>query len=50
MMSHESIEEGVFRTMYEGGGFVIVNYNDFPVDVDNVTVEAQSYVTGGEQL
>ncbi|WFA87067.1 DUF5696 domain-containing protein [Paenibacillus amylolyticus] len=50
MMSHESLEEGVFRTTYEGGGFVIVNYNDFPVEVDNDTVEAQSYVTGGEQL
>lgn len=50
MMSHESLEEGVFRTTYEGGGFVIVNYNDFPVKVDNDTVEAQSYVTGGEQL
>lgn len=30
MKSHESLAEGVFRTTYEGGGFAIVNYNDFP--------------------
>ncbi|MEK5059124.1 hypothetical protein BK126_00565 [Paenibacillus sp. FSL H7-0326] len=50
MKSHESLAEGVFRTTYEGGGFAIVNYNDFPVDVENYTVKALSYVTGGEQL
>ncbi|WP_366296034.1 DUF5696 domain-containing protein [Paenibacillus sp. AN1007] len=50
MISHETLAEGVFRTMYEGGGYVIVNYNDAPVNVENHTVEALSYVTGGEQL
>lgn len=50
MIAHESLSEGVFRTTYEGGRYVIVNYNDSPVEVDNHTVEALSYVTGGEQL
>lgn len=50
MITHESLSEGVFRTTYEGGGYVIVNYNDSSVEVENHTVEALSYVTGGEQL
>ncbi|WP_145407514.1 DUF5696 domain-containing protein [Paenibacillus xylanexedens] len=50
MIAHQPVSEGVFQTTYEGGGFVIVNYNDFPVEVENHTIEAQSYVTGGEQL
>ncbi|MGF6354880.1 hypothetical protein ABIE27_002794 [Paenibacillus sp. 4624] len=50
MIAHESLSEGVFRTTYEGGGYVIVNYNESPVEVENHTVEALSYVTGGEQL
>ncbi|MCM3132567.1 DUF5696 domain-containing protein [Paenibacillus polysaccharolyticus] len=50
MIAHESLSEGVFRTTYEGGRYVIVNYNDSPVEVDNHTVEALSYLTGGEQL
>lgn len=50
MIAHEQMDEGVFRTTYANGGFVIVNYNDFSVQVADRTVEAQSYVTGGEQL
>ncbi|MBT2770844.1 hypothetical protein J7J47_01185 [Halomonas sp. ISL-60] len=50
MISHEKLAEGVFQTIYENGGFAIVNYNDFPVQVADQTVEAKSYVTGGEQL
>ncbi|WP_434751178.1 DUF5696 domain-containing protein [Paenibacillus amylolyticus] len=50
MITHESLSEGVYRTTYEGGGYVIVNYNDSPVEVENHTLEALSYVTGGEQL
>lgn len=50
MKSHEALAEGVYRTTYDGGGFVIVNYNDFPVEVEGQSVEAQGYATGGEQL
>ncbi|QOS79033.1 hypothetical protein JNUCC31_30970 [Paenibacillus sp. JNUCC31] len=50
MISHEKLDEGVFQTSYENGGFAVVNYNDFPVQAAGQTVEAKSYVTGGEQL
>lgn len=50
MIAHESLSEGVFRTTYEGGGYVIVNYNNHPVELESHTVDARSYVTGGEQL
>ncbi|PQP81453.1 hypothetical protein C0Q44_23990 [Paenibacillus sp. PCH8] len=50
MISHDQLAEGVFRTTYANGRFVLVNYNDTSVHVENHTVEAQSYVTGGEQL
>ncbi|MFC4098217.1 DUF5696 domain-containing protein [Paenibacillus xanthanilyticus] len=46
---HEKLEEGVFKTVYENGYYVIVNYNRASVTVDGKTVEAESYVTGGEQ-
>lgn len=50
MVAHEKLAEGVFQTTYENGGFALVNYNDFPVQAAGRTVEAKSYVTGGEQL
>ncbi|MFP3435427.1 DUF5696 domain-containing protein, partial [Paraburkholderia sp. SIMBA_061] len=28
MISHDQVAEGVFRTTYANGGFVLVNYND----------------------
>lgn len=50
MVAHEKLAEGIFQTTYENGGFALVNYNDFPVEAAGRTVEAKSYVTGGEQL
>lgn len=49
MITHETVAEGVYRTTYEGGGYVIVNYNDFSVEAENHKIEALSYVTGGGQ-
>ncbi|MBO9599592.1 MAG: hypothetical protein J7559_17425, partial [Cohnella sp.] len=49
MVSHEKLEEGVFRTVYENGTYVIVNYNRSQASVDGKTIEAESYVTGGGQ-
>ncbi|WP_027088030.1 DUF5696 domain-containing protein [Cohnella panacarvi] len=49
MISHEKLDEGVFRTVYENGTYVIVNYNRSPAQADGMTIEAESYVTGGEQ-
>ncbi|WP_245805829.1 DUF5696 domain-containing protein [Bacillus alkalicellulosilyticus] len=47
---HEKLEHGVYRTEYNNGVYVIVNYNRYPVDVDGKTIEAQGYMTGGESL
>jgi hypothetical protein len=49
MISHEQISNGVFKTIYENGVYVIVNYNESKVEVDGRRIEAKSYVTGGEQ-
>lgn len=47
--NHEKLAEGVFRTEYENGMFIIVNYNRSAVTFDGRTIEAESYVTGGVQ-
>lgn len=49
MIAHEALAEGVFRTTYKGGGYVIVNYNDHTVEAGDHKIEALSYVTGGGQ-
>lgn len=43
MISHEK-NNGVAKVGYENGKEVIVNYNNEPVTVDSVTVEAKSYI------
>lgn len=47
--SHEKLSEGVYKTVYANGFYVIVNYNSSQVQVDGKQVEAESYMTGGEQ-
>ncbi|OAX48536.1 MULTISPECIES: DUF5696 domain-containing protein [unclassified Paenibacillus] len=47
MIFHEKLAEGVYRTNYENGVFVIVNYNQTAVRADGSVVEAESYITGG---
>ena len=49
MISHEKLSEGVFKTVYENGIYVIVNYNRSMVQADGINVEAGGYVMGGEQ-
>ncbi|MFC5529468.1 DUF5696 domain-containing protein [Cohnella yongneupensis] len=49
IVSHEKLGEGVFKTVYENGKYVIVNYNRSEVQLDGKKIEAESYVTGGEQ-
>ncbi|NIK77030.1 hypothetical protein FHS15_002155 [Paenibacillus castaneae] len=49
IIAHEKLGEGLFKTIYESGLYVIVNYNDAKATVGGLTVEAESYVTGGEQ-
>ena len=45
---HAVLAEGVRRTVYEDGSYVIVNYGDTPYTADGVTVSPLSYVTGKE--
>ena len=49
MVSHEKLGDGVFKTVYENGVYVIVNYNRSQVQADGKRIEAESYMTGGEQ-
>lgn len=49
IVSHEKLGEGVYKTVYGNGIYVIVNYGDESVTAEGRTVEAESYITGGEQ-
>ena len=49
IVGHEKLGEGVFKTVYGNGRYVIVNYNRSPVTVEGRTIEAEGYVTGGER-
>lgn len=40
MIDHQKLAENVYKTTYEGGGSVLVNYNTYDVRVDGVLVEA----------
>ncbi|AJY74315.1 DUF5696 domain-containing protein [Paenibacillus beijingensis] len=40
---HEKLAEGVFRTQYENGIKVTVNYNDKAVVIDGKTIQARDY-------
>lgn len=48
IISHEKLSEDVFKTTYENGIYVIVNYNDSKVTIDGETIEAEGYITGGD--
>ncbi|WP_019636925.1 DUF5696 domain-containing protein [Paenibacillus fonticola] len=50
IIGHEKLAEGVFKTVYENGTFVIVNYNRTQVTIDGKTIKAESYMIGGEQV
>ncbi|AFH62803.1 DUF5696 domain-containing protein [Paenibacillus caseinilyticus] len=49
MISHEKLSDGVFKTVYENGIYVIVNYNRSRLQADGMNVEAGGYVMGGVQ-
>jgi outer membrane murein-binding lipoprotein Lpp len=49
IVGHEKLAEGLFKTVYENGTYVIVNYNATHATVNGMTIEAEGYVTGGEQ-
>ena len=43
MISHEQLSEGVYRTEYENGRVVIVNYNETQFAYGETTIEGNSY-------
>ncbi|WP_098741495.1 DUF5696 domain-containing protein [Paenibacillus sp. EZ-K15] len=45
---HEKLSEGVYRTTYEDGTAITVNYNDKPVSPGGYAVGALSYRIGGK--
>lgn len=47
--AHEKLEEGVYKTVYENGRYVVVNYNLSPVTVEGRTLAGEGYMTGGER-
>ncbi|MFC5468913.1 DUF5696 domain-containing protein [Cohnella suwonensis] len=47
IVGHEKLAENVFRTTYEGGKTITVNYNDYEVSVDGKRIPAEDYLVGG---
>jgi hypothetical protein len=47
MIKHEKLAERTYRTVYESGLTVYVNYSDAAVIADGVTIEANDYVVKG---
>lgn len=44
---HRKLAEGVYRTTYEGGKTIIVNYNPFAVTAEGHEIAAQDFYVGG---
>lgn len=47
MVKHEKMEEGVYRTLYENGLAVYVNYNNHAVSVNGMEIGPRNYAIGG---
>jgi len=47
IVDHNKLEEGVFKTTYENGLSVIVNYRQEAVVIDGVTIDAEQYYVKG---
>ncbi|BBH19452.1 hypothetical protein Back11_07970 [Paenibacillus baekrokdamisoli] len=43
IVSHQKVEEGVYKTTFENGKSIIVNYGSQTVEVDGTAVEAGNY-------
>ncbi|MBB6637811.1 DUF5696 domain-containing protein [Cohnella thailandensis] len=48
IVGHEKLAENVYRTTYEGGRTITVNYNDYEVDVDGSRIPAEDFLVGGD--
>lgn len=49
MTEHRMLQEGVFKTVYENNSHTIVNYNDYPVQVEGYQIDAVNYVVGEDK-
>jgi len=47
IVSHEILKNNVVKVTYKDGTYFIINYNDYSVTVDNITVKAADYFKGG---
>ena len=45
---HERLADNVYKTVFENGNYVIVNYNGYGVTVGGTEVPAENYVRGVE--
>jgi hypothetical protein len=48
IIGHQKLAEGVLETTFENGKSVIVNYNRTAVQVNDMTIEAESFRIGGD--
>lgn len=46
IIRYEKLQEGVYKTVFEGGLYVIVNYTESTVRLASELIPAESYVTG----
>jgi len=44
--NHEKLADGVYRTTYDNGYAVVVNYNNTPIQVGGLTIDAYGYWLG----
>lgn len=47
IVGHAKLGQGVYRTTFENGRSITVNYNKFAVDVEGERLEGQNYRVGG---
>lgn len=49
MVKHEKLDVGTYKTTYENGMYVIVNYSNAQVTVNGKTIDAEGYIIGGDR-
>jgi len=47
IINHSILKENVVRVTYENGVYITINYNEYPVTVDGVKIDASEYIKGG---
>lgn len=47
IVQHEKIGDQIYKSTYDNGKYIIVNYNNKPVTIDGRSIEAEGYIVGG---